>query len=75
MAWMSWKKLCAPKACRGMGFKQLKEFNLAMLVNKSGGCNLGLIPCCFGYLRRNTSQLVISMSLAWEVIRPMLGGV
>ena len=30
MAWISWEKLCAPKACGGMSFKQLKQFNLAM---------------------------------------------
>ena len=34
MAWISWEKLCAPKACRGIGFKQLKQFNLAILAKQ-----------------------------------------
>ena len=34
MAWVSWEKLCAFKACGGMGFNSLKEFNLAMLAEQ-----------------------------------------
>ncbi|XP_030924559.1 uncharacterized protein LOC115951516 [Quercus lobata] len=34
MALVRWEKLCAPKACGGMGFKSLKEFNLAMLAKQ-----------------------------------------
>ena len=34
MAWLSWDKLCSPKANGGMGFKKLKEFNLALLVKQ-----------------------------------------
>ena len=32
IAWLSWKKLCVPKSCGGMGFKWLKPFNLALLA-------------------------------------------
>ena len=29
-----WRGLCEPKACGGMGFKQLKQFNLALLAKQ-----------------------------------------
>ena len=31
IAWMSWE-LCTLKSCGGMGFKKLKEFNMALLA-------------------------------------------
>ena len=38
MSWLSWDKLCEPKANGGMGFQQLKQFNLALLAKQ--GCRL-----------------------------------
>ena len=34
ITWINWDKLCEPKSCGGMGFKNLKQFNFALLAKQ-----------------------------------------
>ena len=39
MAWLSWDKVCTPKEMGGLGFRNLKSFNLALLAKRMATTN------------------------------------
>ena len=63
IAWISWDKLCEPKSCDGMGFKKLKQFNLALLANKGGSFKLTITLLYIKYWRPSIFQGVTSSML------------
>lgn len=76
MAWINWEKLCAPKACGGMGFTQLKQFNLAMLAKQGWRLQTRTDSLLYiRFLRPNIFQLVSLLMQVLKEILPLLGGV
>ena len=53
MAWLCWDKMCLPKEEGGLGFRDLKAFNLALLAKQGWS------------LQTNTASLIHRVFKAW----------
>lgn len=58
MTWLSWDKMCVPKSFGGIGFKQLKQFNLALLAKQGWRLQMGRNALIIRFLGQNMFQTV-----------------
>ena len=75
LAWLSKEKFCMPKSMGGMGFKQLKSFNLALLAKQGCRLQVGQNSLVYQDLKQDTSQIVILFMHLLVTSLPMFGEV
>ena len=63
LAWMSWEKMCLPKEKGEMGFRNLKMFDLALLVKQGWRLQTNSTSLSIEYTRPSIFQGVIFLRL------------
>ncbi|KAL0009734.1 hypothetical protein SO802_004842 [Lithocarpus litseifolius] len=70
--WVSWENMCEPKACGGLGFKNLKCFNLALLAKQGWILQLAQDSLVFQVLKARYFPICASLghnpSYTWKSI-------
>lgn len=72
--WRNWKDLCKPKVTGGMGFRGIRNFNIALLGNKFGESSTTPIHLWQHFLKLNISETVPSLRQSWAIIFRLFGG-
>ena len=76
IAWLSWQKMCEPKCNGGLGFKNLKLFNMALLAKQDWHLQMGGASLLFiRYLKLNIFQQLILFMLRLDTTLLIHGGV
>ncbi|KAL0448462.1 UNVERIFIED_CONTAM: hypothetical protein Slati_1402600 [Sesamum latifolium] len=73
--WMAWPKLCKLKALEGLGFRQLREYNLALLAKQAWRISLDINSVSYQVLHKYfpgttflEARLGVSPSYTWRSI-------
>ena len=59
IAWFSWDKVCTPKEESGLGFRDLKTFNLALLAKQGWRLQTNTSSLVYRFLRLDTFWIAI----------------
>lgn len=65
MVWLSWEKMRTPKEKCGLGFHDLKAFNLDLLAKQGWRLQMNSHSWFIDYLKPNIFQIQISYMLSW----------
>ena len=76
IAWLSWQKMCEPKCNGGLGFKNLKLFNMALLAKQDWHLQMGGESLVYKVLKKlNIFQQLILFMLRLDTTLLIHGGV
>ena len=75
MTWLSWEKVYTPKKVGGLGFRDLKVFNLAFLANQGWWLQTNMSSLAHRVLKAHYFSDSDFLGLHWDLDLLLLGGV